>query len=217
MLSVRAWAPNEHQTKYRVYLSRVSDHKIIPCNNILLTMTLLVDKTSPWIATITSYHIQDAHTTHFDLPAIRCGHQLPRCADSVRMVPVNVWKRHGDGGWLGPWGGQSSHRGGQYLTIISCKQVANAFLQTEYTFVWSLIIASIELSLPVPIHPAIYLTFDLCAWAALVSTLIIYLTLHEPYYTGDGYGCGINGRPDCDGKLVANVEHFGTAMAFLAL
>ncbi|KAE8339495.1 hypothetical protein BDV24DRAFT_165241 [Aspergillus arachidicola] len=88
---------------------------------------------------------------------------------------------------------------------------------TEYTFVWSLIIASVELSLPVPIHPAIYLTFDLCAWAALVSTLIIYLTLHEPYYTGDGYGCGINGRPDCDGKLVANVEHFGTAMAFIAL
>ncbi|OGM40829.1 hypothetical protein ABOM_010554 [Aspergillus bombycis] len=87
----------------------------------------------------------------------------------------------------------------------------------EYTFVWSLIIASIELSLPVPIHPAIYLTFDLFAWAALVITLIIYLMLMEPYYTGDGYSCGINGGPNCDGKLVANVEHFGTAMAFIAV
>ncbi|KAB8254277.1 hypothetical protein BDV32DRAFT_157117 [Aspergillus pseudonomiae] len=88
---------------------------------------------------------------------------------------------------------------------------------TEYTFVWSLIIASIELSLPVPIHPAIYLTFDLFAWAALVSTLIIYLVFMEPYFTGGGYSCGVNGGPDCDGKLVANVEHFGTAMAFIAL
>ncbi|KAE8366149.1 hypothetical protein BDV27DRAFT_125779 [Aspergillus caelatus] len=86
----------------------------------------------------------------------------------------------------------------------------------EYTFVWSLIIASIELSLPVPIHPAIYLTFDLCAWAALVATLIVYLAVQEPYYTR-GYSCGVNGGRNCDGQLVANVEHFGTAMAFIAV
>ncbi|THC91370.1 hypothetical protein EYZ11_009169 [Aspergillus tanneri] len=38
-----------------------------------------------------------------------------------------------------------------------------------------------------------------------------------PYYISDGYSCGVNGRPDCNGKIVANVEHFGTAMACIAL
>ncbi|KAB8233545.1 hypothetical protein ETB97_003643 [Aspergillus alliaceus] len=88
---------------------------------------------------------------------------------------------------------------------------------TEYTFVWSLIIASVELSLSVPIHPAIYVTFDLLAWAALVISMTLYLLLMNPYYTRDGYSCGVNGRPNCNGKAVADIEHFGTAMAFIAL
>ncbi|KAA8648667.1 uncharacterized protein ATNIH1004_004552 [Aspergillus tanneri] len=87
----------------------------------------------------------------------------------------------------------------------------------EYTFIWSLVILSVELSLPIPIHPGIFIAFDLLAWAALVVTLILYLLLMQPYYISDGYSCGVNGRPDCNGKIVANVEHFGTAMACIAL
>ncbi|KAL6231233.1 hypothetical protein BDW75DRAFT_244083 [Aspergillus navahoensis] len=86
----------------------------------------------------------------------------------------------------------------------------------EYAFIWSLIILSIELSSPVDLHPGIYIVFDLLAWATVATGVSLYLGIHEPYYTGDGYTCG-RGYPDCDGKRVANVEHFGTAMGFLVI
>ncbi|KAL4987370.1 hypothetical protein BDW68DRAFT_177860 [Aspergillus falconensis] len=87
---------------------------------------------------------------------------------------------------------------------------------TEYAFIWSLIILSIELSSPTDLHPGIYVAFDLLAWAAVAAGVSLYLGVQEPYYTGDGYTCG-GVYPDCDGKRVARVEHFGTAMGFLAI
>ncbi|KAL3462255.1 hypothetical protein BJX64DRAFT_259516 [Aspergillus heterothallicus] len=85
---------------------------------------------------------------------------------------------------------------------------------TEYALVWSLIIFSVELATPVPIHPGIYIAFDFIAFAALTVALSLYLAIMEPYFTG-GYECG-RLEPGCDGKQAANVEHFGTAMGFLA-
>ncbi|KAL4963699.1 uncharacterized protein BDV14DRAFT_176188 [Aspergillus stella-maris] len=87
----------------------------------------------------------------------------------------------------------------------------------EYTLIWSLIIIPVELSTPVTLHPALSVTFDLLAWAAPLVTVCIYLALHEPYYSGDGYSCGNMAGRECNGKQVANVEHFGTAMLFLAV
>ncbi|KAL4994644.1 hypothetical protein BDV10DRAFT_188845 [Aspergillus recurvatus] len=87
---------------------------------------------------------------------------------------------------------------------------------TEYAFIWSLIILSIELSLPIDLHPGIYVAFDLLAWAAVATGVSLYLGIQEPYYTGNGYTCGRD-YPECDGKRVASVEHFGTAMGFLAI
>ncbi|KAL4899843.1 hypothetical protein BDW74DRAFT_106508 [Aspergillus multicolor] len=86
----------------------------------------------------------------------------------------------------------------------------------EYSFIWSLIILSIELSNPLDLHPSLYVAFDFLAWAAVTVGLCLYLAIMEPYYTGDGYTCG-RGYRDCNGKRVANVEHFGTAMGFLAV
>ncbi|KAL5363772.1 hypothetical protein BJX96DRAFT_156219 [Aspergillus floccosus] len=86
----------------------------------------------------------------------------------------------------------------------------------EYTLIWSLLAVSIRLSSLSPIHPAIYVTFDCIAWAALLAIMILYLALMSPYYSGDGYSCP-NYSADCIGKTVANVEHFGTAMALLAV
>ncbi|KAL2860969.1 uncharacterized protein BJX67DRAFT_386127 [Aspergillus lucknowensis] len=87
---------------------------------------------------------------------------------------------------------------------------------TEYAFIWSLIILAVELATPVPIHPAIYIAFDFIAFAAVTVALCLYLALIEPYYSGDGYTCA-RLEPGCNGKQVANVEHFATAMGFLAV
>ncbi|KAL4793763.1 hypothetical protein BDV19DRAFT_213263 [Aspergillus venezuelensis] len=87
----------------------------------------------------------------------------------------------------------------------------------EYTLIWSLIIIPVELSTPITLHPALSVTFDLIAWAAPLATVCIYLALHGPYYSGDGYPCGREAYGDCNGRQVANVEHFGTAMLFLAV
>ncbi|EAU31693.1 conserved hypothetical protein [Aspergillus terreus NIH2624] len=86
----------------------------------------------------------------------------------------------------------------------------------EYTLIWSLLAVSIRLSSQSPIHPAIYVTFDCIAWAGLLAITILYLALMSPYYSGDGYSCPTY-TTDCIGKTVANVEHFGTAMALLAV
>ncbi|KAL4783808.1 hypothetical protein BJX76DRAFT_357593 [Aspergillus varians] len=94
--------------------------------------------------------------------------------------------------------------------------VTQATGTTEYAFIWSLIIISIELSTPVDLHPGIYVTFDLIAWVAPAIGICLYLASMEPYYAGDGYSCGRDYR-DCDGKQIANVEHFGSAMGFLAV
>ncbi|KAL3470331.1 hypothetical protein BJX99DRAFT_239719 [Aspergillus californicus] len=85
---------------------------------------------------------------------------------------------------------------------------------TEYAFIWSLMVVAIELSTPVPIHPGIYVAFDLIAFLAVTVGVAIYLAIMSPYYSGDGYRCG-RLFADCDGKQLANVEHFATAMAFL--
>ncbi|RDW76863.1 uncharacterized protein DSM5745_06855 [Aspergillus mulundensis] len=85
----------------------------------------------------------------------------------------------------------------------------------EYSFIWTLIILSIELSTPLDLHPGLYVAFDFIAWAAVTVGLCLYLAIMQPYYTGDGYTCGRGYR--CNGKRVANVEHFGTAMGFLAV
>ncbi|KAL4880309.1 hypothetical protein BJY04DRAFT_80219 [Aspergillus karnatakaensis] len=87
----------------------------------------------------------------------------------------------------------------------------------EYTLIWSLIIGCIELAHKPPIHPGIYVAFDLIAWIAPTVTLALYLAMHEPYFSGDGYNCGRDWRANCIGKQVASVEHFGTAMGFLAV
>ncbi|KAL2812334.1 hypothetical protein BDW59DRAFT_155311 [Aspergillus cavernicola] len=87
---------------------------------------------------------------------------------------------------------------------------------TEYAFIWSLVIATIELSTPVPIHPGIYIAFDFIAFGAVTAAVIVYLLIQAPYYSGDGYSCGRD-YPDCDGKQLANIEHFATAMALLAV
>ncbi|KAL4957570.1 hypothetical protein BDW69DRAFT_156113 [Aspergillus filifer] len=87
----------------------------------------------------------------------------------------------------------------------------------EYTLIWSLIIIPVELSTPITLHPALAVAFDLIAWAAPLATVCIYLALHGPYYSGDGYSCGNMAYGECNGKQVANVEHFGTAMLFLAV
>ncbi|KAL2851882.1 hypothetical protein BJY01DRAFT_107169 [Aspergillus pseudoustus] len=86
---------------------------------------------------------------------------------------------------------------------------------TEYAFIWSLIIFSVELATPIPFHPGIYIAFDFIAFAAVSVALCLYLALMEPYFTG-GYTCG-RLEPDCDGKQAANVEFFGTAMGFVAV
>ncbi|KAJ0426697.1 hypothetical protein BJY00DRAFT_339 [Aspergillus carlsbadensis] len=86
---------------------------------------------------------------------------------------------------------------------------------TEYALVWSLIIFSVELATPGPIHPGIYIAFDFIAFAAVTVALCLYLAFMEPYYTG-GYSCGRT-EPDCDGKQAAYVEHFGTAVGFIAV
>ncbi|KAL2812952.1 hypothetical protein BJX63DRAFT_395310 [Aspergillus granulosus] len=86
---------------------------------------------------------------------------------------------------------------------------------TEYALIWSLIIFSIELATPIPTHPGIYIAFDFIAFAAVAVALSLYLALMEPYLTG-GYDCG-RLEPGCDGKQAANIEHFGTAMGFLAV
>ncbi|KAF9891804.1 hypothetical protein FE257_003285 [Aspergillus nanangensis] len=89
----------------------------------------------------------------------------------------------------------------------------------QYTFVWSLIILPVRMSMSGPLHPGIYVTFDLFAWAAILATMIIYLMLMAPYFSGDGYSCGgsYSRSEGCKGKTVADVEKFGTAMAWLAL
>ncbi|KAL4940281.1 hypothetical protein BDV06DRAFT_196963 [Aspergillus oleicola] len=87
----------------------------------------------------------------------------------------------------------------------------------EYTMIWSLIIIPIELSTPMTLHPALFVTFDLIAWIAPLAAVCIYLALHAPYYSGSGYPCGNMAYGECDGKQVANVEHFGTAVLFLAV
>ncbi|KAL4933210.1 uncharacterized protein BDV17DRAFT_286887 [Aspergillus undulatus] len=87
----------------------------------------------------------------------------------------------------------------------------------EYTLIWSLIIIPVELSTPTVLQPGLYVAFDLIAWIAPSVAVSLYLAIQEPYYTGEGYTCGRNASPSCDGKEVANVEHFGTAMVFLAI
>lgn len=78
-------------------------------------------------------------------------------------------------------------------------------------------VVPIRLATPTPIHPAIYLTFDFIAWAGLLAMLIMYLLFMTVYNEGDGYSCSRYYRGDeCIGKLVADAEHFATAMAFLA-
>ncbi|KAL2843569.1 hypothetical protein BJX68DRAFT_270064 [Aspergillus pseudodeflectus] len=86
---------------------------------------------------------------------------------------------------------------------------------TEYALVWSLIIFSVELATPTPIHPGIYIAFDFIAFAAVTVALCLYLAIMKPYYTG-GYTCGRT-EPDCNGKQAAYVEHFGTAVGFVAV
>ncbi|KAL4893990.1 hypothetical protein BDV59DRAFT_201304 [Aspergillus ambiguus] len=88
----------------------------------------------------------------------------------------------------------------------------------EYTLIWSLLAVSIRLSSRSPFHPAIYVTFDCIAWAAILAMMIVYLMLMSVYNAGDGYNCSTYaGGGDCIGKAVADVEHFGTAMALLAM
>ncbi|KAL4735128.1 hypothetical protein BDV11DRAFT_39893 [Aspergillus similis] len=112
---------------------------------------------------------------------------------------------------------QDAHDRGVVLTEdLGHHLVTPATGTTEYAFIWSLIILSIELSSPVDIHPGIYVAFDFLAWAAVATGVSLYLGIQEPYYTGDGYACGRDYR-ECDGKRVASVEHFGTAMGFLAV
>ncbi|KAL4757817.1 uncharacterized protein BDW70DRAFT_105910 [Aspergillus foveolatus] len=115
---------------------------------------------------------------------------------------------------------QDAHDRGVVLTEdLGHHLVTPATGTTEYAFIWSLIILSIELSSPVAIHPGVYVAFDFLAWTAVATGLSLYLAMHEPYYTGDGYTCGRDYREyrDCDGKQIASVEHFGTAMGFLAV
>ncbi|KAL5340179.1 hypothetical protein BJX70DRAFT_396953 [Aspergillus crustosus] len=52
----------------------------------------------------------------------------------------------------------------------------------EYALIWTLIITAIEQSHPTPLHPGIYVAFDLIAWLAPTITMIIYLVAHAPYY-----------------------------------
>ncbi|KAL4916760.1 hypothetical protein BDW62DRAFT_185545 [Aspergillus aurantiobrunneus] len=85
----------------------------------------------------------------------------------------------------------------------------------EYAFIWALIIVSIELSTPFALHPGLYVAFDLIAWLGVAVGVFMYLGVMEPYYTRP-YTCGRD-YPDCNGKQVADVEHFATAMALLTL
>ncbi|KAI9375911.1 hypothetical protein BJX61DRAFT_41302 [Aspergillus egyptiacus] len=112
---------------------------------------------------------------------------------------------------------QGQHDGGEVETSdLGHHVVTPATGTTEYGFIWSLVILSIELATPVPIHPGIYIAFDFIAFAAMTVGIALYLAIHEPYYSGDGYSCG-RYYPECNGKQVANVEHFATAMGFLAV
>lgn len=90
-------------------------------------------------------------------------------------------------------------------------------LQVEYTLTWSLIAVSIHWSSRYPLHPGFYAVFDLVACLAVLITLILYLILMAPYFTGEGYTCPGSYSSVCQGKMVADVEHFATAMGFLVL
>lgn len=90
-------------------------------------------------------------------------------------------------------------------------------LQTQYAFIWSLIIIPIELSTPVALHPGIYVAFDLLAWTTVTVGVVLYLLFMWPYYTGDGYTTCGRDYPDCESNHVAAVEHFATAMALLVV
>lgn len=94
---------------------------------------------------------------------------------------------------------------------------SNLALQVEYTLIWSLIAVSIHWSSRQPLHLGFYVSFDLVACLAVPITLILYLTLMEPYFPGEEYNCPVSYSSVCQGKTVGDVKHFATAMTFLVL
>lgn len=80
---------------------------------------------------------------------------------------------------------------------------------------WSLVVIPIQLSSPSPLHPGIYVSFDLLAWTTVLAVTLIYYLLMEPYFSGDGYSCEVSWP--CNGKAVAITEQVGGAFALLSV
>ncbi|KAL4803385.1 hypothetical protein BDV18DRAFT_40521 [Aspergillus unguis] len=112
---------------------------------------------------------------------------------------------------------QERHDMGEVLSSdLGHHTVTPATGTTEYACIWALIIFCMELSTPVTFHPGFYIFFDLAAWVSVLIGVIWFLLFMNPYYSGDGYQCGRDYK-ECNGKLVADVEMFASAMALLGV
>ncbi|PLN85492.1 hypothetical protein BDW42DRAFT_160602 [Aspergillus taichungensis] len=108
----------------------------------------------------------------------------------------------------------SRHEAGETeLTDMGGPLVSPVIAGTAYTLAWSVIAVCVELLSHKPIHHGIYVTFDLFAWSGLIATIVLYMLFMFPYFDG-GYRCAID-HDGCNGKMLANLEHFATSMACL--
>ncbi|RJE24145.1 hypothetical protein PHISCL_03519 [Aspergillus sclerotialis] len=113
--------------------------------------------------------------------------------------------------------GQQAHETGLIDTAdLGSPFVSPVLYCVEFAFVWSLVVIPIQLSSPYPLHPGIYVTFDLLAWVTVIPIIIVFFLLMEPYFSDGGYSCRSPDVWPCDGKSAAITEQVGSAFALFS-
>ncbi|OJJ06605.1 hypothetical protein ASPVEDRAFT_75682 [Aspergillus versicolor CBS 583.65] len=83
---------------------------------------------------------------------------------------------------------------------------------SAFTFLWTTTVLVLRLALKKPIHPGVYVSFDLLCFLSLAAVSIATAVLIEPFF-GTDYTC-LRGS-ECGGFVLAGVEWYAVIMSLI--